>query len=380
VLKILLIYYEPQASGQTTHVLSLARGLDRQRYAVTVAVPERLERSIAAFRQSGVEVTPLPLNKALWPHQAVVGLVRLVRASRFDLVHVHSQEAGLVARPLAWLARAPAIVYTPQTVDIRRVRRRWLYALVEHLLARVTDAIVSVNTQDKQRLIGWGIPAHKIVTVANGVDLARFSSPPDASHLRQALGLAGNVPVVMQLGRLCHQKHPEAFVEGAALVAAECPAARFALVGDGPLRERVAAYLRELGLEGRVHVMGGPHEAFRLLVAADVVTLTSRWEGAPYAVLEAMAWSRPVVVTAVNGCSEIVVDGLTGYVVPSGDTARWARAVTDLIRNRDKARAMGAQGRQRVEKEFRQEQMIARLEALYDQVTTRKKDGDLQRR
>jgi len=101
------------------------------------------------------------------------------------------------------------------------------------------------------------------------------------------------------------------------------PGAQFALVGDGPLKEQVVARIRELGLEGRVHVMGERDEAFRLLVAADVVTLTSRWEGAPYAVLEAMAWSRPVVVTAVNGCPEIVVDGLTGYVVPTGDTARW---------------------------------------------------------
>jgi glycosyltransferase involved in cell wall biosynthesis len=157
--KVLLVYYEPQPSGQTTHVLSLARGLDRRRYDVAVALPDRLENTAAALERSGVAVVPLPLRKLAWSPQAIVALFRLVRDQDVDIVHVHSQEASLVARVVARLAGARAILYTPQTIDIRRVRWHWLYSLLERTLAHITDVIISVNESDRRRLIQWGIPA-----------------------------------------------------------------------------------------------------------------------------------------------------------------------------------------------------------------------------
>jgi glycosyltransferase involved in cell wall biosynthesis len=98
----------------------------------------------------------------------------------------------------------------------------------------------------------------------------------------------------------------------------------------------------------------------------------------PYALLEAMAWSRPVVATAVNGCPEIVADGLTGFLVPPGDPAAWAGAVAALLDNPARAVTMGRQGRRRVEERFTLSQMIARIEALYDETIAQ--STQLQRR
>jgi glycosyltransferase involved in cell wall biosynthesis len=374
-LHILLIYYEPQPSGQTTHVLSLARGLDPGRYRLTVVVPETLTRSIAAFEQLGVHVVPLPLRKTVWAPRALAAFVRLIRGSEVDIVHVHSQEAGLLARVVARVAGARAILYTPQTIDIRRVRWQGLYIGLERALSHVTDVIVSVNEADRQRLIRWGIAPHKVVTVPNGVDLAQFEGPADGEALRKALGLAGGRPLVMQVGRLSAQKDPLAFVEGAARVVQECPDAQFALVGDGPLRDRVAARIRDLRLEGHVHLTGWRDGAFRFIAAADVVTLTSRWEGTPYALLEAMAWSRPVVATAVNGSAEIVLDGASGFLVPPGDPAAWARRVTELLSDPEQATAMGGQGRRRVEERHTLQQTVARIEGLYLQAAGEREPG-----
>ncbi len=364
-MHILLIYYEPQPSGQTAHVLSLARGLDPDRYRLTVALPEALTGSIAAFEQAGADVVPLPLRKIVWPPRALAALIRLIRRSEIDIVHVHSQEAGLLARVVARAAGAPAVLYTPQTIDIRRVGWRWLYIWLERALAHVTDVIVSVNEADRQRLIRWGIPPHKVVTVPNGIDLARFEGLVDGEALRRALGLQVGCPLVMQVGRLSAQKDPLAFVEGAARVVQERPDAQFALVGDGPLRDRVAARIRDLGLQGQVHLAGWRDEAFRLMAAADVVSLTSRWEGTPYALLEAMAWSRPVVATAVNGCPEIVEDGVTGFLVPPGDPAAWAGRVVELLSDPERAAVMGRQGRRRVEDRYTLDKTVARIKGLY---------------
>jgi glycosyltransferase involved in cell wall biosynthesis len=346
-------------------VLSLAEGLDRRHYHLTVALPENLKPSIDAFQQTGVKVVPLSMRKVVWASEAIAALVRLVRDEDFDIVHIHSQEAGLLGRLVAWSSGAQTILYTPQTLDIRRARWHRLYRLSERILARITSAVISVNESDRGRLIAWGIPPQKVTTIHNGIDLTSFKEPIDARGLRQSLGLDKYPPLVMQVGRLSAQKDPLAFVEGAAQVVRQYPRTQFALVGDGPLRDAVIARIRELGLGECVHWLGWHNDAFRLIGAANVVTLTSKWEGAPYALLEAMAWSRPVVATAVNGCPEIVVDGVTGFLVPPGDTTAWARRVRELLDNPAHANIMGQQGRKRVEEKFTLQEMLGRLETLY---------------
>lgn len=363
-MKALLVYYEPEPSGQTTHVLSLARGLTRRGWLVTVVLPDHLRRSIEPLAQVA-HVVPLPLPKLAWPSATATALARLIRDSGFDIVHIHSQEAGLPGRLVARLAGAPRLVYTPQTLDIRRARWHGLYRLIERALARLTDALVSVNEADRQRLIRWHIPPQKIVTIPNGIDLAAFSGPVDRAGLRAELGLDPAGPLVMQVGRLSAQKAPLAFVRGAALVLDRQPETQFALVGEGPLRNDVAAEIGRLGLARRVHLLGWRERAARLLATADLATLTSCWEGTPYALLEAMAWARSVVATAVNGCPEIVVEGQTGFLVPPGDVAAWAEAVATLLADGERAGAMGARGRQRVEECFTLERTVAGVEALY---------------
>ena len=366
MLKILLVYYEPQPSGQTAHVLSLARGLDPGRFQVTVVLPQRLTGAIPAFQQAGVRVVPLPLRKLAWPPKSILALAGLARSH--DIVHVHSQEAGLVARTVARLAGARAILYTPQTVDIRQARWQGLYRRIERTLAAFTHQILSVSESDRQRLIDWGIPARKVVTIPNGIDLTAFQGPIDVGSLRQKLGFDPDRPLILQVGRLSAQKDPLAFVEGARLVAQELPDTQFALVGEGPLRAEVAARIQALGLESHVRLLGWCEGAARFMAAADLVTLTSRWEGLPYALLEAMAWSRPVVSTAVNGCPEVVLEGQSGYLVSPGDVAAWAQAVLALLRDPAQAAAMGQRGRQRVAAHLSLEQMVGRVSALYRHV------------
>jgi glycosyltransferase involved in cell wall biosynthesis len=366
-VNILHVYYEPQPSGQTAHVLSLVRGLDRRQYRQVVVLPDSLQASVAALEQAGVLVRPLPLRKLLWPPAALVALTRLIRRENFDIVHVHSQEAGLVARWVARMAGARRILYTPQTIDIRLSRWHWLYILVERGLAQLTDRIVSVCAADRARLIRWGIAPRKVVVIPNGIDLSLFNIPADPAGLRRQLGVSETRPLVMQVGRLSPQKNPLAFVDGAARVRQTCPDAQFVLVGEGPLQAAVAGRVRTLGLAGDVCLAGWREAAFRFMAAAHVVTLTSRWEGAPYSLLEAMASARPVVATSVNGCPEMVEDGVTGFLLPSNDVAAWAKRVVELLRS-PVAGAMGQRGRQRVEERFSTQRMVAEIEALYQRV------------
>jgi glycosyltransferase involved in cell wall biosynthesis len=365
MLQVLLVYYEPVPAGQTTHVLALASGLDRSRFCPTVVLPAALQPGVATFRSAGIRAVPLPLHKVMWPPQAVAALARLIRRENFDIVHVHSQEAGLLARVVARMAGARRVIYTPQAIDIRQVRWHWLYVLAERALAHLTDTVVSVNEFDRERLIRWGLAPYKVVTIPNGIDPDAFETPDDVGSLRRELGVDKERPLVMQVGGLRAQKAPLAFVEGALRVARERPNVQFVLIGEGPLKETVRARVLELGLERHVRLAGWREGACRLMPAAYAVTLTSQWEGTPHALLEAMAWSRPVVATAVNGCPEIVEDGVTGFLVPAGDPEAWASRVVDLVDDPVMADAMGQQGRKRVEEQFSLRRMIAQIEGLY---------------
>ncbi len=363
-MNVLLIYYEPRPSGQTRHVLSLVQGLSG-RHSFTVVLPQALEPCIAPLEKAGARVVPLALGKIAWSPTVVLSLVRLIRGGAVDVVHVHSQEAGIPARLVARLGGSVRVFYTPQTIDIRRRNWFWLYKWLECALAHCTDAIVSVNKADQARLVRWGIPLAKVVAIPNGVDLDEFEEPVSRQDLCSLWGLDADLPLVLQVGRLSAQKDPLAFVEGAAWVRKTRPEVQFALAGEGPLREQLMARIQALGLEEQVRVLGEVPGASRLMSVANLVTLTSQWEGAPYALLEAMGWSRPVVATAVNGCPEIVEDGVTGVLVPPGDPEAWARAVVSLLDDGDRAATMGRKGRQRLEANFSLQQMVDRLEDLY---------------
>jgi glycosyltransferase involved in cell wall biosynthesis len=367
--KVLFVYYEPQASGQTTHVLSLAKGLNKEKYAITVVLPSHLPQSISAFRQTGVNVIPLPMRKLIWHPKSIASLVHLIRQQEFDIVHVHSQEAGLLVRIFARAAGTKNIIYTPQCTSIRHSNWNWLYHSIEKFLSLATDKIISVSEIDRKRIIQWGIPASKVITINNAIDLRQTNDPVDAPSWKAMLGMDRQVPVVMQVGRLAYQKNPLSFVHGAAQVIDEMPNVQFLLVGDGPLKEDVELTIAQLCIQGNVQCMGRQENADKLIGIADVITLTSRWEGLPYVLLEAMAWSRPVVTTAVNGCTELVENGVTGYAVPEDDVTSWANCVIEILKDPQGSIEMGQNGYERLKEYFSLEKMIMQIEGLYDEFT-----------
>ena len=367
--KVLFVYFEPQISGQTTHVLSLAQGLNKDKYAITVVLPSHLRKSIASFKQTGVVVITLPMRKLLWNIQSVGSLMKLIRRQNFDIVHVHSQEAGLIVRIFARVAGAKIIIYTPQCTNIRRTRLFWLYRSIERILSYITDMIVSVSEIDRSKIIQWGIPSSKVITIYNGIDIDLKKSPPDIVAKRRMLDLEEKQPIVMQVGRLSYQKNPLSFLKGASLVINEIPDVQFLLVGDGPLKDDVEDYIQGFNIKKNVQCLGWQENASILIAIADVITLTSRWEGMPYVLLEAMAWSRPVVATAVNGCSEIVEQGVTGYLVPINDVKSWANSVINLLKDVKKSKDMGRCGNLRLKDKFSLEKMIEQTEGLYDRLT-----------
>jgi glycosyltransferase involved in cell wall biosynthesis len=147
---------------------------------------------------------------------------------------------------------------------------------------------------------------------------------------------------------------------------------RTLIAGDGPLRADLEKTAENYDLTSRVHFLGHRDDVPRLLAASDLVVLPSEYEGLPNIVLEAMKQRKPVVATAAPGTTELVADGATGVLVPVGNVQLLTRAMRDLIRDPDRARALGVAGRRRVDEEFSARAMIDRFANLYEELAAAK--------
>jgi glycosyltransferase involved in cell wall biosynthesis len=248
------------------------------------------------------------------------------------------------------------------------VRRR-AYISAERQLGRITDVALCVGTgvaveAVRRRLIAPE-RVRTIGVVADGADQAGARPPPAPARRRQAraeLGLPADATVVGAVGRLTYQKAPEDFL--AALRVLGRPGVTGVWVGDGELAGQVAA--RAAGLPGNQVVLAGQRSNVPdLLPAFDVFALSSRYEGLPTAVVEAMVCGIPVVATAVNAVGDVVIPGETGLLVPPGRPELLAEAVGFLLDSPDAAARMAATARARLGTRFGEQALRGALVAAY---------------
>jgi glycosyltransferase involved in cell wall biosynthesis len=221
-----------------------------------------------------------------------------------------------------------------------------LFRLADRALEPLTTATICVSDRERQAgLAARTCRAERTVVIPNAVDAA---AAPQARH-------GGAPPRIVTVGRLAAPKDPLTLVHALGAIAGRDWTAE--LIGDGPQHADVAAAVHALGLEGAVRLAGERHDVPQRLAEADVFVLSSRSEGAPLSVLEAMAAGLPVVASAVGGVPELVEDGVTGVLVAPGDPAALAAVLERLLADGDLRRRLGAAGRERVLARFDLEPM-----------------------
>jgi L-malate glycosyltransferase len=293
---------------------------------------------------------------------------RFLRDNDVDIVHAHDFYTNVFGMAGASLARVSARVASKrETEGFRSPAQKFVERRAFQLARRVVVNADAVGTMLK----GEGVPAAKIVTVYNGLDAARVRPPRDFERgaALAALGLPADpsrrfVTIVANL-RHPVKDHPT-FLRAAARVRAEVPESAFVLAGEGELEGALREYAAGLGLGQDVFFVGRCTRVAELLAVSDVCVLSSKAEGFSNAILEYMAAGRPVIATDVGGAREAVVEGETGHLVAAGDDEQMAARVSSLLREPERARAMGERGRARVEEKFSCEAQLARTESLYE--------------
>jgi len=370
-VRILRIIARMNVGGPAWQVSVLTRGLDRDRFESRLIAGDvgEGEADFIELRDPELPVLKIPaLGRSVRfgdDLRAFIAIRRAIRDYRPDIVHTHTAKAGVLGRLAAATCRVPARVHTFHGHVLHGYFSRWvtrLVRIVEGLLARQTNSLVTVGSQVRDDLVAAGIGrADQYVVIPPGVALEELS---DRVSARTALGLPVDQPVVLFVGRLTAVKRPDRLIEAMVLVLERRSDVVLAIAGEGELLEETRSRAEPLGES--VRFLGWQRDVTCLYAAADCMVLTSDNEGMPVTLIEAAMAGVPSVTTDVGSAREVVLDGVTGLVVvPS------AAAVADgLLRllDKDLRHQMGAAARARAEAEFGTRRLIADHEALYERL------------
>ncbi len=358
-------------SGVESYVVTVATGL-KERGVETILAPLREGPFRQEAEELGLKVRRTGKRFRGDPF-TISSLVKIIKEEKIDIVHTHAENGDFYGRLAAKIAGTPRLTSTIHTFYRETLRDRYSWAWMRNLIYRqdiltssFCDKIITVSGAIKRQVASDGVAEDKIVVVPNGVVPNQDDCGKDhRAKILAGLGLTGDEKIAGAVGRLSPVKNIEALLLAAQKTVETLPEARFLIVGDGPRRGRLEDMAARLGIEDRVIFAGWQADIKRYLAIMDVFVVTSLIEGSSFAILEAMAIGKPVIATDVGGNPELVADGETGFLVGVNDTDALADRMANLLADDEKAAAMGQAGRERIEADFTEKQMLDKTADVY---------------
>lgn len=363
--------YEIGGPGKT--ILETYRALDWDRFRMHLGVfLTRKERDASPFvvaaRAAGM---PVHLIRGFnqYDLRMVWRLVALVRDLRVDIVHAHEVKSDVLAYLAARIRRVPVVTTLHGWFGTGR-RHRLLIAL-DRRVVRTFDRVMAVSEQIAASIAADGSLDGKVSVLHNGIVLERYRRTGVRGGLAGLVGREVPSPVIATIGRLSPEKGHADLIDAFAILASRGCKMSGVLVGDGPGRSALADRIRALRLERSVFMLGYLQEPQRVLEETDLMVLPSHTEGLPNAALEALAMEVPVLATRVGGTPEVIADGETGRLVPSGSPEALAAAILEFVSDPHPWREMARRGRVLVEARFNFQHRTRQLEHIYSEVVAR---------
>ncbi|HEY4309580.1 MAG TPA: glycosyltransferase [Pirellulales bacterium] len=358
--RILQIIPTLDRSGAEKQLTLLAAGLPRDEFEVHVCALTRGGPLSAPLAEAGIPLHVIGKSHKFDPI-AFWRLKQHIASLRPRLVQTWIFAANSYGRAAALAAGVSCIVASERCVDPWKT---WHELAIDRWLARRTARIIVNSSGVQEFYTHHGIDAGKFTLIPNGIGPAAGSTIPREALLSE-LGLPADARIIGAVNRLWPQKRVKDLIWAADLLKVIRPDVHLLIIGDGPHRERLIRFRRQVVIEDKVHFVGERNDVAQIMHHFDALWLASEYEGLPNVIMEAMSHGVPVVATDISGNRDLVVPGETGYLVPVGDRAGFARYTNKLLNDRDLAQRLGESGRQRVLAEFSIEKMVERHAALY---------------
>lgn len=356
MLRIAHVALQLDTGGLERLLIEFARHADRSRFELRFVCLSSRGSVADDIESFGWPVTTLNEPPGIRPGMPF-RLSKIFRDWDADVVHTHNTKPLLYAGLAGQIARVPAIVHTSHGSRYGASRAD---TLVFVNACRMVDRVVCVSRDIEERRRAEGIPAKKVQTIWNGIDVAKF-----AYH-----GPNLNGPAVL-VARLRPEKDVPTLLRAVSMITAQHPDFRLEIAGDGECAAEWRVQADQMGLSGHVEFLGDVRDVSGLLRRARMLVCSSVIEGLSVSLLEAMATGVPIVATRVGGNVEVVMDGETGLLVPPGDAGQLAAAMMRIWSDPELGRRMGQVGRSRVESNFDVRKMVMSYESIYEQLVTR---------
>lgn len=354
--------------GGQNQVLLTVNGLRSMGYrAALVAHPDGELRKRAA---EGLDLIPLAPRTEM-DFTAAWRLGRVIKRLQPDVIHAHDPH-GVAMAALALSMNTSS--GGPVLVASRRVDFHLKGNSLSRWKNRQVDCFICASEAIRQMVIGDGIPADRVVTVHEGIDVERVVATP-AVNVHEALWLPHHAPLVGNVAALVPHKGQRYLIEAAHLVMKDIPDTRFVIFGEGELREHLEHLVHEHHLEKHVLLPGFRTDILGCIKGLDLFAMSSVTEGLGTSLLDAMACARPIIATNTGGIPEVVEDGVTGVLVPPRDSAALARVIVQLLSDSDRRRQLAMAGFDRVRERFTVERMVAETMAVYGRLRAGKAGG-----
>ena len=324
------------------------------------------------LRSQGIPIHALDASGP-FDGRTVLRLGRLLRSEHVAIVHTRLIRADFYGRLAGRLSGVPVVInnfcgiYTEHFRAWHGERMGQILYAIDRMTLPMAHVIVANAEGVREDLVkNVGLSAGRVVRIYNGIDLTRYTPPVGArAEMRGALVLPTEAQIVGVVARLWYQKGINYLLEAMQLLVANGSTAVLLIVGDGPERANLEAQAASLNLGHRVIFFGERADVPELLAAVDVFVFPSLFEGLPNAVLEAMAACLPVVASDIPGNNEVVMDGVTGYLVPAKNPAALAERIACLLGDPQLRQAMGQAGHSSVAEHFSIQAAVRQYEALY---------------
>lgn len=362
--RLLVVTDEMEVGGSQRQIVHLLLGLDRSRWQPTLLYFRRRSFLVDELEASGIRCIHLPKQGRI-----SVGFVwrlwKLLRHERFELIHAYSLTAELWVRAL--LPLLPRTRYIASVRGLCLIYPDWQWRIKRWILGR-SDAVISNAKAGAQVTADrTGYRVADIDIVPNGIDLPELIPSVQRAAARRMLGVTNGRIAALFVGRLVVEKNLPLLVEAMALLE---PSRRplLLIAGDGPLAPALDLQIAAAGIAGDVIRLGERSDTRLLMQAADFLVLPSSEEGLSNVVLEAMSAGLAVLASDVGGNPELIDDGVSGWLFPSGDAQTLAMKLQALAEQADLRRTLGSKARAQAQRYYSIPALVSQTETIYERV------------
>jgi len=370
-IKILFIITLSSWGGAPQVVYDIIKNLDKEKFSVDLACGTG--NGWQKMKELGIRVIPISSLKReisiFNDFKTLFCLYFIIKRRHYDIVHCHTTKAGFLGRIAAKLAATKKIYFTVHGWGFyNREEYGWaekLLIFLEKIAAKYSTKIICVSENDKKEGIKNRITkGDKFLVIKNGIE---WKVKGNREEARKKLRVKGNEIVFGMIGRLAYPKNPLMFLSAGKEILRKYPKTKFILIGGGSLFKECKNFIKENRLENNIFLLGekSPEETRELLLSFDVFVLTSRFEGLPLTIIEAMFAGLPVIATNVGGVGELVVNGQNGFLINPDSLEELVQKMIYFIENPERRRNMGEKGQKIAKENYTLDKMIKSYENLY---------------